>query len=225
MNRLSPLLLALSVGCGDPVVVKDYLTVVGVAPSHGSMDVAPDTDVRVTFNANLDEASLAAAVLLTDGDDLPVASDLYWDAGTLTLVVTPLEPMVVDVTHTLSLGTTLESDFGALPGGFSSSFTTGLPAPDTGNLPPVADVQLPAPCTVGQVTPLDGTGSYDPEGGVITFAWRVIEAPDEAPPPLSDPEQPVASLVASTAGRHAVGLVVDDGEAASSEAIVSFDCE
>lgn len=51
---------------------------------------------------------------------------------------------------------------------------TGLVMP---NLPPRADAgrdQSLRTCTLGR---LDGTASFDPEGGAITYSWRMIDAP------------------------------------------------
>ena len=51
---------------------------------------------------------------------------------------------------------------------------TGLIIP---NLPPVADAGVDQAVRTCSVIQLDGSRSHDPEGGAITFQWRLIDAP------------------------------------------------
>lgn len=51
---------------------------------------------------------------------------------------------------------------------------TGLIIP---NLPPIADAGLDQAVRTCEIIQLDGSRSYDPEGGAISYQWRLIDAP------------------------------------------------
>ncbi|MEO0599917.1 MAG: hypothetical protein AAF211_00680, partial [Myxococcota bacterium] len=62
---------------------------------------------------------------------------------------------------------------------------------------------------------LDGTGSTDPQGTMLGFAWS-LETPAGSPAAIDTPDQPTAGFLADLAnGVYRTTLVVDDGVATS----------
>jgi hypothetical protein len=97
---------------------------------------------------------------------------------------------------------------------------------DTTNLPPVADAGddyfLPEPYTAVQ---LDGSGSHDPDGDSITYAWSITQTPPDSSSAYleySDTAEP--NLVADTLGTYRIELIVTDSHGLDSfpaEAVVT----
>ena len=83
------------------------------------------------------------------------------------------------------------------------------------NEEPVAVAGPDQTVTVGSTVVLDGTGSYDPNGDPLTFAWEMTVAPAGSIAALSDPLSPAPRFTADIAGTYEIQLVVDDGEFAS----------
>ncbi|MFZ5476588.1 MAG: PKD domain-containing protein [Myxococcota bacterium] len=92
--------------------------------------------------------------------------------------------------------------------------TTGGGGTDE-NARPVADAGDDAEATVNVVVELDGTGSSDPDGDALAYAWTLIEKPRGSSAELINDTRAEASFVPDLAGRYVAELVVDDGQAAS----------
>lgn len=91
-------------------------------------------------------------------------------------------------------------------------------AVDVGNQPPVADAGAEQRVAPGAAVTLDGSGSADPDGDALTFAWRQVAG---APVRLSDPVAARPSFDApAERGTLVFELVVSDGTAASAPASV-----
>ncbi len=86
------------------------------------------------------------------------------------------------------------------------------------NVPPVADAGPDANVFVGALVDLDGTGSFDPDGDLITFAWTATSVPptsavtNEA---LAGRATPTPGFEPDVAGDYTFELVVSDGRALS----------
>lgn len=230
LNRRALLLLAALpvglAGCGDPVVMAEYFTVINVSPTHGAVNVGVDADLRVTFSHPIDHGTIDGAVSLTDasGNEVEAGVDIADDD--YTVFVEPVELLDDAATYTLTLKAGLGGqDVGALPVDISTTFTTeGLSA--GGNAAPEAIIEPVIEfCEIGAPFELYGGSSFDPEGEPVTYNWRVAGAPaigDE--PILEGADAETALFTALTSGVYVVGLVVSDGVTASSEAFYEFEC-
>ena len=77
--------------------------------------------------------------------------------------------------------------------------------------PPVADAGPDVMGRLGQLTPVDGRGSADPDGDPITFAWRFTALPTQSAPAFVGTATTQASFRPDQLGRYEVELVVSDG--------------
>jgi len=77
--------------------------------------------------------------------------------------------------------------------------------------PPFSLVDGGAVVTVGQAVTLDGSRSYDPEGGELDYLWEVAERPAGSTPTLSGSDTATAEFVPDAPGRYRVELTVHDG--------------
>ena len=63
----------------------------------------------------------------------------------------------------------------------------------------------------GVTVTLDGTGSSDPDGDPLGYAWQLVSAPKDSTAALSDPNAAQPELTPDLPGRYELSLVVDDG--------------
>jgi spore germination protein YaaH len=69
---------------------------------------------------------------------------------------------------------------------------------------PTADISAPTQGAVGQAIPLDGSGSSDPQGQALTYAWTSDSGT------IADPTAAQTTITATTAGVVTVHLVVSN---------------
>jgi hypothetical protein len=76
---------------------------------------------------------------------------------------------------------------------------------------PVADGGEDRLATIGETAVLDGSGSLDPEGGEITYAWTLIGKPQGSGAELLNPNDYNPSITPDRYGDYLIQLVVSDG--------------
>ena len=92
---------------------------------------------------------------------------------------------------------------------------------DNGNLRPVANAGPDQSVTAGDLVQLDGTGSSDSDGDLLSYAWVLKSAPAGSAAALSDPASPTPTFTADLAGDYEIELVVNDGlEDSSGDTVV-----
>lgn len=84
-----------------------------------------------------------------------------------------------------------------------------------GNVAPTANAGQDQAVGVGQTVTLNGSGSTDPEGSPLTYAWSFVSKPAGSAATLSDPAAVQPTFVADVVGDYVVGLVVSDGTLSS----------
>jgi len=90
------------------------------------------------------------------------------------------------------------------------------------NAPPIADAGPDVTARVGDFITLDGSASTDPEGGALTFAWAIVDAPAGSSAMLDDPALVQPTIRIDAAGEYDVALVVSDGSLDSVPDIVTI---
>jgi len=86
---------------------------------------------------------------------------------------------------------------------------------DEVNQPPAADAGPDQTAPPGALVQLDGSGSSDPDGDALTFAWSLASAPQGSAVVLSDPTAVNPTFAIDVPGTYVVNLTVNDGSADS----------
>ncbi|MEQ3695876.1 MAG: PKD domain-containing protein [Pseudomonadales bacterium] len=95
------------------------------------------------------------------------------------------------------------------------------PAPPITVLP-IADAGQPMMLQKGATAVLNGSGSYDPDGSSITYAWSIVSQPTASSSQLSAATTPYPSLFLDAVGDYEIQLIVSNGEEDSLPAIVKI---
>ncbi|MCL4502161.1 MAG: PKD domain-containing protein [Deltaproteobacteria bacterium] len=98
----------------------------------------------------------------------------------------------------------------------STAATVTITANATGNSPPVANAGPDQTVAQGALVTLDGSGSSDPNGDTITYAWSFTSEPAGSTATLSNSTSVHPSFTADNAGSYVVQLVVTDSHGAAS---------
>jgi len=83
------------------------------------------------------------------------------------------------------------------------------------NRPPTADAGPDMEVTVGDEVRLDGSGSSDPDGDPLTYAWEITARPEGSEAALDDPSSATPAFTADKLGSYEIELLVSDGKGAS----------
>ncbi len=83
------------------------------------------------------------------------------------------------------------------------------------NRPPVANAGIDASTPVGGHATLDGSGSHDPDGELLSFRWQIARRPPGSLAALDVEDQPTSGLRPDLPGDYEVSLLVSDGSAES----------
>lgn len=81
---------------------------------------------------------------------------------------------------------------------------------------PLADAGAEASVDVGDLVTLDGSGSSDPDGDQLSYAWSLISVPDGSIASLSDETAAMPTFTADVSGSYVAQLIVSDGTQVSS---------
>lgn len=206
------------------------LGVVGVAcPGDKTGDSVgatnPDGCSGPVANAGVDIAGAPGAAVTLDGSASTVcdeASKVYiWsveavpagsgvDAGDLDLT-DPAKPGFTPDAVGLYAFSLVVSD----ASGVTSASDLVIVNVIAGSSPPLADCGGNQSVEVGNRVDLDGSGSSDPEGAALTYAWSLASVPDCSglgSNSVFNADQALASFVPDCASTFVVGLAVSDGE-------------
>lgn len=97
------------------------------------------------------------------------------------------------------------------------------------DLPPVAQVQLvgtpPDPVLPGTRLEVSGTGSFDPEGGALAWAWRFVRRPQGSRASFEAADRENTAFTVDRPGRYVAALEVLDesGQTSSNDARVEVE--
>ena len=88
----------------------------------------------------------------------------------------------------------------------------------TENSPPIADAGLDRSATLGDIIPLDGTASRDPDGDTLTYAWSVTHAPTGSTAEITPSTDAQPNFTPDKQGSYVIQLLVRDTHNATSTA-------
>ena len=108
---------------------------------------------------------------------------------------------------------TLLNNGGSISSAFSATFTAVVPVADAG---PDQNV------TVTNVVQLDGSGSSDPGGAPLTYAWTLTQKPPGSIATLNNPTAVNPTFTADVPGAYTAQLIVNNGTTNSAPDTVSI---
>jgi hypothetical protein len=216
--RVAPLIsLLMFTGCKDPLVMKEYLSVISVSPDQGATQVSVTTDIIAAFSEPLDSDTVDAQnAFITDNTGAPIVASVTYESSAHWIVIDPESSLSPDSTYVITFTSNLQGAYsGNLLSPVQSQFTTAGTNPS--NDLPLAWAGSDHEAQIGDRVTLDGSNSSDPEGADLTFEWRIVSAPATSEAALSSSSQPSPSLEVDAEGEFILGLVVNDGIQNSSE--------
>ncbi|MDY6905890.1 MAG: PASTA domain-containing protein, partial [Thermodesulfobacteriota bacterium] len=194
--------------------LPDAIDLIGRVGNGGALHVAPG--VNVSFY-NGDPAADGVLIGTTR-----TATRIY--PGMYEDVTFTWEAPTVDL-HTIYMQVD-DDGAGLIDGGHISETTetnnTVHNTINTGNSAPVADAGPDGTVFIDDLVILDGSGSYDPEGASLTYAWTMVSRPDSSQSTLSDPSIVDPSFTPDLEGAYTFQLVVNDGLSDSGVSLVTI---
>ena len=91
-----------------------------------------------------------------------------------------------------------------------------------GVLPPIADAGKNLSGVTGKPITLDGSASRDPQGKLLNYVWRIVQAPINSKSILIRPTTPNPSFTADLVGTYQFELIVSNGTLSSQPARVTL---
>jgi hypothetical protein len=85
---------------------------------------------------------------------------------------------------------------------------------------PTADAGPDQSAVTGDTVQLNGSGSSDPDGDTLSFAWTVLTRPTGSSAAIDDPTNPLPRILSDKPGEYTVELVVEDSRSSSSPDVV-----
>ena len=85
----------------------------------------------------------------------------------------------------------------------------------TENSQPVANAGLDQTAEVGETVTLDGSGSSDADGNLLSYLWALTTRPDASQATLQDADRKLAEFIPDVAGQYVAQLIVNDGVVSS----------
>jgi hypothetical protein len=220
-----------------PSVVVDVpgQYVISLAVNDGRVDSAPDTVILSTgntapvANAGPDQTAVVTQVVSlngagssdADGDPLTYAwTFVSRPAGSAAALS---DPTAVTPTFTVDRRGLYRLALVVHDGHTSSS-------PDVvdisvGNTMPVAAAGVDQRINVGATVTLDGSGSTDVDGDLLTYMWSLTSVPDGSTAALSGAAAVTPTFVADLPGTYIAQLIVSDGSVLSAADTVRITTE
>lgn len=201
--------LQLIVNDGESDSEPDVVTVTATTVSSNTPPVAnagPDFSVEVGAEVALDGKASSDA----DNDNLTYQWSLKKPAGSaasLTSLTNETTSMIVDVEGAYEIELIVND--GSVDSTPDLIIVTATPK--SANNPPVANAGLDRTVVTGGTVFLDGSGSSDPDGDVISYSWKFISAPQGSNAVLNNTTSVDPWFVPDVSGTYQFELTVSDG--------------
>ncbi|HEY9159531.1 MAG TPA: PKD domain-containing protein [Desulfomonilia bacterium] len=214
-DKVGVYVISLVVSDGAFSSAADTLTIT-VINHFPIADAGPDMSVIFGYGA--------AATLNGSASSDPDGSSLTYS----WVILTAPPQSVIDLTNP---GTVNPSFVPDKKGDYTISLTVNdgylNSTPDTVkvtayNDPPTANAGPDQNVSFNQTVHLNGSGSTDPEGHTLTYAWTMISTPSGSSAALAGADTIAPTFVADKSGAYVISLVVSDGVNTSSSDTVTI---
>ncbi len=187
-----------------------------------AINAPPEVDAGPDQAIQFGEEGLLAGTVSDDGLPAPPMLAVEWTQQAGPGVATFGDPASASTTATFSAPGVYTLRLTASDGDVTA-FDEVLVDVDDPNAPPVADAGVGQRVSPGDVVQLDGSGSSDADGDPLTFAWRLVSAPNGSAAVLGNATTVAPTLTTDLPGDYVVELVVNDGmaDSAPDQVIVS----
>ncbi len=212
--------LVVNDGAADSAPDRMTLTVVGAGDNRApAANAGPDQNVPTGTTVTLDGSASADP----DGDLISYAWALEGGpAGSAATITDPSSPRPFFVAdkggaYTVAL---VVSD-----GAIASVADRVVVTASAANSAPVAHAGRDQSALVGATVELDGSGSTDADGDLLSYSWSIASRPAGSQAQLvygsPDNDDPAPTFVADVPGVYVISLVVGDGKAFSAPSSVT----
>ncbi|PCI58582.1 MAG: hypothetical protein COB35_13455, partial [Gammaproteobacteria bacterium] len=166
------------------------------SPNSGSSFNATDTVILSGSAIDIEDGTI-------DSSSLRWSSSIDGDLGSGN-----------DVSVTLSVGTHLISLTAIDSNGAENIATIAISSTSitSNNIPPLANAGQPQSVSLGGLVSLDGSQSFDSDGGTISYLWNFESIPSGSSATLNNATSVTPNFVADLAGDYVVKLTVNDGQ-------------
>jgi len=210
-EELAEIALSGGIVSGNTNRFGTFAAAVNVGPNRPPVvDAGPDREVTVG-----DRATVSASADDPDGDDVAFSWSVVGPDGAAVPVDGADGASASFVADSEGVFTATVTASDGL-GGTATASVRIIARASGANLAPTADAGPDGNGTVGEDVLLDGSGSTDPDGDPLDFAWRQISGPDVV---ITDASSAIASFAPSEAGTYVFELTVTDGQLASTDQV------
>lgn len=196
---------------------QSWLGQVPVAPGQagGARAVAPVADLSFDqLGGSINEDLLIEPFASTDIDGGPLSSNI----AVVSAPAGASPSLTVDENGVGTFSGDLPGDYLielSVSDGLRTGFDQLLVQLGTGNTRPGARIVPLSDATVGTLSTLDGTQSFDLDGDLLSYRWALLSAPLGSAPVLGSTASPRATLIPDLPGLYVVQLIANDGTADS----------
>jgi hypothetical protein len=184
----------------------------------GAANVAPTVDAGADQAVTLGAAATVTATAADpDGDPLTFAWTVTSRPTGSTAAPNPTNAATVSITPDLAGAYVLQVTVTDGRGGQAVDAVAVTATPPGTNRAPTADAGFDLEGTETITMTLDGSGSSDPDGDPLTFAWTVVSRPDGSTAEIASASSAVASFTPDLEGVYVVQLAVSDGQFTSTD--------
>jgi len=195
------------------IVVEDI-----TAPNRAPVaDAGPDQTVFVIDTVQLDGSGSSDA----DGDALTYEWSFVSAPEDSTAGIS--DPASVNPTFTVDFAGTYVVQLIVNDGTVDSEPNTVTIS--TENSPPVANAGPDQTVFMYDTVTLDGSGSTDVDGDLLTFTWLFVSVPDGSTASFSDPGSVEPTFLVDVGGTYVIQLIVNDGSLDSDPHTVTISTE
>lgn len=107
----------------------------------------------------------------------------------------------------------------------NASKTVCATTSETRNQSPTANAGSDQRVSIGTTVQLDGTGSSDPDGDVLSFSWTLLDKPQSSSAEIQNPTTPQPMFEPDLAGAYRIELTVTDPAGASAKDTLQIEAQ